>query len=424
MNFKYEESALITKSELNKTLLQLTKYTDYLNYVATFNSYDFNESSINLPFDNDMVSYLSFLKKNFVSSKLKYFIDVGIGGSNLGTKAVYDALLGYYEAIESDRYPKMYFGDTNNSVYMYKLRKLLAKVKDPEEVLINVVTKSGKTTETIANMEVLLNRMPQFRKRLVITTEFNSDLWNVGQDQKLPCLPIPKMIGGRYSVFTAVGLFPLYAIGINIFDMLVGAMEMRNICLTKDLSKNPAAISAALLYLNYQNGKNINDTFVFEPELESLGKWYRQLMSESLGKDKKGITPTVSVGSADLHSMGQLYLGGPRDKFFTFVHSKNSRYQTKVPKSVPGPLVLEEVLGKSQDEIINAILQGVKIAYHKNQIPFTEILLENVSEKSIGKYFQFKMIEIMYLAKLLGVNAFNQPNVESFKKETIEILKS
>lgn len=422
MLFSYKNTAHINKKDILATAKSLESYINHLRGVAGWNNYQFYESSINLPLDEALLTYVMRLKKTLVTPKLKYIIDIGIGGSNLGTKAIYDAIYGYFDIIEGSRHPKIIFADTNDSEYLHKLQKFLQTIEDPEEVILNAVSKSGTTTEAIANLEILLSKAKNFKHRLVVTTNFDSELWQQSLEQDVNVLPIPEKVGGRYSVFSSVGLFPLACAGLDIVNLLDGAMDMRLKCLNPDVLQNPAVLSATALFLNYKNGKVINDNFYFHPELESLGKWYRQLMGESIGKDGVGITPTVSIGSTDLHSMGQLYLGGPKDKFFTFVSSLGHAKAVKIPTNSPFPLTLTEIKGKTTEEIMNAIYEGVKVAYEKHDLPYVEIQLQNIDERSIGKYMMLKMIEMMLLGKLLGVNAFDQPNVESYKVETRKIL--
>jgi len=204
---------------------------------------------------------------------------------------------------------------------------------------------------------------------------------------------------------------------------------MRSYCLKTEVEHNPAIQSAAVLANAMRDGKTINDNFVFNSELESLGKWYRQLMGESVGKEndlggKKvntGLTPTVSVGSTDLHSVGQLYLGGPLDKITTFIYSTDTSRALNVPTERTFPAVVEMINGVSTSDIMNAILGGVKIAYNKKQIPFMEVQFEEITPYELGAFMQFKM---MYLGKLLNVNPFDQPNVESYKIETKQLLET
>ncbi len=423
MLFKYEQTAQVNKDEISNHAAFLQQYIDRLTKIAEADNYMYEESSINLPFDEKILEKIYKLKAKYTKGNLKYIIDIGIGGSNLGTKAIYDALYGHYDLIEPTRYPKMIFVDTNDPAFLTKLAKFLKNnVNDHEEVLVNAISKSGKTTETVENLEIVMGSVPYTKNRTVITTEYNSDLWKTAKNMNLDLLPIPNKVGGRFSVFSSVGIFPLACLGIDIPQLLQGAMEARSVCLNKNIFKNPAALSAILLFSNYTKGKLINDSFFFNPELESLGKWYRQLMGESIGKNGKGITPTVSIGSTDLHSMGQLYLGGIKDKFFTFISSDISKSDISIPKDALLE-ILVEAENNSAVEIMRAILEGVKIAYTKNGLPFMEMVLDDISLKSLGQFMQLKMIEIMFLGQLMGVNAFDQPNVESYKEETRKLLQ-
>lgn len=427
MKLNYQNSCLISADEINKTGTKLTDYIQHLKQVLASKNYVAPESSMNLPFDEKILQQVKKLVSDKVTSKLKYIIDIGIGGSSLGTKAVYDALYGYFDLIEPNRFPKIIFVDTTDPEFLEKTVKFLANITDPQEILINLISKSGTNTEPVVNGQLILDRLKLIDPnlaRLVITTDEGSKMWTLAEQKNISKLGMPKQVGGRYSVFSAVGLFPLMACGISIDQLIAGARLAVQQCSNEITQQNPAVISAIILYLQSQKGKNINDNFIFHPELESLGKWYRQLMAESTGKDNAAVlTPTVSIGSTDLHSMVQLYLGGPKDKITTFIYTNKS---TSI--SLPQTSILYDLVpgtsGKSVKEIMNAIFEGTKIAYQKKELPFIEVILDDISEKSLGEFLQFKMIEMMYLGKLLNINTFDQPNVEDYKAETRSILNS
>ena len=434
MRFIHKNSKVPEKI-LKKHSIKISVYFEQLQEVMDRNSYDYLESSINCPFDVHTLTKVINMAEKKNNAKLKYIIVIGIGGSNLSTKTIYDAMFGHFDILEENRKPKMIFLDTNNPVFIQKLGKLIENTKDKNNILINAISKSGGTTETIANFEIIskifLKRFPKALDRFVITTDYQSELWLEAQKKGIETLAIPQKVGGRFSVFSSVGLFPLALLGIDIQQMLTGAKLMRSRCTHYDTAKNPALQSAIILYEHYKKGIEINDTFVFNPELESLGKWYRQLLAESIGKEKNnqkkivnaGILPTVSVGSTDLHSVGQLYLGGPKDKTTTFVELKKNWTDVAIPKKRMFPTLAENITGKSVVEVMKAIMNGTKIAYKKRGLPFCEVILDEISPKSFGEFMQFKMIEIMFLAKLMDLNAFNQPNVESYKIETKKLLK-
>ncbi len=422
MEFLFEDTSQTTKEDLTSYFNELKDYLEHLIKVSKEPEYKYPESSINLPFDEKVLQKIVELKTEMVTPELKYILDIGIGGSNLGTKAIYDALYGYYDLLEPNRYPKMFFADTNDPKLLFKLQQFLnSSITKPEELLINAISKSGSTTETIVNLEIVLEKISYAKERLVVTTEQDSTLWKTAKKLDIRCIPIPEVVGGRFSVFSGVGLFPLAAAGVDIPKLLKGAMEARKHSLNDNYTKNWAFISAVASYSNYVKGKLIQDCFLFAPELESLGKWYRQLLGESLGKDGKGLTPTVSIGPTDLHSMGQLYAGGIKDKFFNLVSVEDYGVDVQVPRH-PSLDTLTNIKEKTAGDVIDAILESVKITFQNRNIPFTHTKLEALNETSLAGFMQTKMIEVMFLGKLMQVDTFNQPDVEEYKKETRRIL--
>lgn len=426
----YHNNSLVSKKELEKTLKKLVPEIKALNKAAKA-GYGDDRASINLPTDKKA---LSDVKRAIIEKqKLRpeYLIVAGIGGSNLGTIAVQEAVLGrYYNHLNPKT--KILYVDTVDSDMMDSVIKIIEPVlKKGKNVILNGVSKSGGTTETIANFEILQNIIKKYKKDhsryVVVTTDKDSRFWNFAKEKGFAALEIPKKVGGRYSVFSPVGLFPLGMIGINLDRLVAGAADVREKCLKKD---NLAAISASLLYLNNKEARTISDMFLFSTDFESIGKWYRQLMGESIGKEynkKKrkvnvGITPTVSIGSTDLHSMAQLYLGGPFDKYTTFVRVEKNNSDIKIPNNKEYSRLVDKIQARPLKQLMEAILIGTQIAFRKNKRAYCEIVLRDKTEFSIGQLLQFKMIEIMFLGSLLDVNPFDQPNVESYKVETKRLL--
>lgn len=425
-------------SALDKQLAPMRqKLDDYMNklrQIVFTGGYDYDEASINLPVDDAMLAEVQQLASQMVSPELRYHIVVGIGGSNLGTKAIYDALPGYDDLLEPTQYPKLIFAETVDADWLQAITKMIGALDSPAQILVSVISKSGSTTETIANFEIIMQALTtQFgdtaKQRIVAITDKDSALWQSAVMQNMAVLAIPKKVGGRYSVMSAVGLFPLETVGVDIVELQQGALEMRDKCL-ENAQQCMAPISACLLEFYRQQGKTINDNFIFSPRLESVGKWYRQLIGESVGKEKSlggqvvniGITPTVSLGSTDLHSVGQLYLGGPKDKFTTFI-SVDSAPEIAVPQNRTMPNITPMINQKTAHLITHAILDGVMAAYQNANLPYVHLVLDDVTERDLGAFLQFKMIEIMCLAQLMNVNAFDQPNVELYKLETKSILE-
>jgi glucose-6-phosphate isomerase len=391
-------------------------------------------ASINLLDDKNMLRNVKQVIADDSQLNPECLIVVGIGGSNLGTIAVQEAVLGkLYNQLTAST--KVLYADTVDADYIDNIIALAKSALEKNgNILLDVISKSGTTTETIANAQVLMDLMRAHKKdyeRYVnVTSDKDSKLWNLALREGFKLLEIPGKVGGRYSVFSPVGLLPLGLLGVNIEDLLDGARSMRDICINMNVEENPAAMSAVIQYLHYKSGKNVFDLFLFANDFESLGKWYRQLMAESLGKEfnrkgekvNVGMTPTVSIGSTDLHSMAQLYLGGPYDKLTTFVKVKESRACVDVPIIEGYSELVSGIQGTSLSDIMKAILEGTEEAFRIAKRPFTEITMPNKSEYSVGQLMQFKMMETIYLARLLEVNPFDQPNVESYKKETRRIL--
>ena len=428
MKFLYNKTSQIPQKSILATAQRLKKYTAELRDITHADVYEKDESSILVPHDSSHLHAVEQVLEAKFEKRLKYVLVIGIGGSNLGTKAIYDGLYGYFDVVLGDAFPKMLFMDTTNPSLADAIGDVLdAKVSHRKEILINIVSKSGSTTETVANAEFVLSELQKKHKkilqRVVITTDKGSVLDGIAQEKGIHTLHLPDKVGGRFAVFTAVGLFPLAAVGINIRELLAGAKGMRDFCLDEDPKKNPAALSAATLYELSKKKKIVNDNFIFNAELESLGKWYRQLMAESIGKNGKGMIPTVSIGSTDLHSMAQLYFDGPKSVCTTFIHADSTIEYPKVSQDRVFESVAPALTGKTFVDIIRAIRIGVKKTYLKQKLPYTEVILNNVSEKSLGEFMQFKMMEIMFLGKLMRINPFDQPSVELYKAETKKLLQ-
>ncbi|MBY0538000.1 hypothetical protein K2P47_01225 [Patescibacteria group bacterium] len=431
MKFSLDNCKSVNQNLLPVQGVLLAPYIETLKAALEMGQYIVPESSINLPSDTKALEEVEAMVTKKVSSDLRYIFVIGIGGSNLGTKAIYDAL---QTERHNDR--ELVFIDTVSAVQLQKTKTIISELSKPDELLLISISKSGGTTETLANTEILTELGfekwgSEIKSRLVVITDKDSEFEKSAIARGVDVLTMPKVVGGRFSVFTAVGLFPLSALGVSVADMLEGATSIRTSCLNLDINFNPAAQSALVAYQAYQHGQIVHDTFVFNPELESLGKWYRQLLGESIGKavagegdtGRVGIVPTVSVGSTDLHSVGQLYLGGPARTLTTFMISTTDECTFVTPTERLFETLAPMATGKSTKQIMDAILNGTKTAYNKASLPFMEITFDGITPHELGAFMQFKMIEMMYLGRLFGVDAFNQPAVELYKVETKKLLE-
>ena len=422
-------NSLVSKAQMDAGWKKLQKQ---VQAVRNHRNLKDEHASLLMPDDTTTAEAVRRVAKDI--GPVQLLIVVGIGGSNLGTWAVQEAILGkLYNT--TDPTPKILYCDTVDADSVSSIQENMeAHLKQGNNVLLSVVSKSGSTTETIANFEVLLQTLQKYRKDykkwVVVTTDHGSNLWNLAMDEDFHKLAIPALVGGRYSVFSACGIFPLAMLGLDIAQLRNGAADMRKQCSSTSLKENIAAQSAIIQYTHYRKGMNVSNLFLFSNDLEMVGKWYRQLMGESIGKEKDldgnivhtGITPIVSIGSTDLHSMAQLYYGGPDDKFTNIIYSFKGDINL-VPREMKMPGLVEDIGGKSFEGITTAIVGGVKAAYELKQRPYIEIDMEGITPYELGYYLQFRMIEMMYLAKLMNVNAFNQPAVEGYKEATRKLLK-
>ncbi len=359
---------------------------------------------------------------------------VGIGGSNMGTLALAQALLGSFFN-ERDPVMRLYCADTIDSEYTGALLTIVEEeLKKGGTVLLCIITKSGTTTETVINgslfLELLKKYRPlEYRDHVVLITDAGSPLASVAPTQGYTLLEIPALVGGRFSVFSAVSLFPLGLLGIDTDEVCQGASAMLEICLNEDLQRNEAARTALTLFAHYHHGYDIHDLFPFSPDLVMLAQWYKQLIGESLGKKydrhgrlvEVGIAPTVSVGTVDLHSVVQLYLAGPRTRITTFIIQEGEHKILQVPDNEYSA-VIPGLPGKSVTVVKEAIFKGVLEAYKQERRPFMVVDLANNPGHNIGAFMMMKMVETLFLGRLFGIDPFDQPAVELYKEETRRLL--
>lgn len=410
------------------------EYTATMRRAMSDSSYALPEASLRLPFDEALLKKSQTLATKLAGPKLSYILDIGIGGSNLGTKALYEATAGTMDA-HTPFAPKMLFADTCSPELLADLTEILVnEVDHKEEIIIVIASKSGTTTETIVNASVLVSALEQklgsLADRIVCITDEKSPLWITGEKQKYHLLPIPKMVGGRFSVFSPAGLFPLLCAGVEAEALFRGAQTAVYNSIERGVESD--AFKAAQDIISWHNaGAVVFDFFVFHPELESVGKWYRQLFAESIGKavttdgapTTHRMVPTVSIGSTDLHSVEQMHLAQPHisARFLVRAHAPHWEHQFLATDSVFAPLV-PGVEHRAPCEILDAIYKGVVETYQSRGISFGEISLPDLDPESLGALLQFMMCTTMHLANLLHINAFDQPNVEAYKEATRKIL--
>ncbi len=378
-------------------------------------SYQDPRCSVALANDADLFHQSITLASNYPDVEL--LVIVGIGGSNLGTQALLKARYG-----EAYRQNTLFLDTVDPDDTADALRVLENALSARKRVLVNIISKSGGTAETLANAKLVIGLLEKHEQPLetcvVATTDAGSALDAFAQSHNIPTLNIPKRVGGRFSVFSPVGVFPLAVLGVDVQGLLTGAKQALNDTLE---GTDHAAALAVAQYEHALNKKNIVDFFVFAKRLDSIGAWYRQLLAESIGKNENvGITPTTSIGSTDLHSVAQLHFAGPKDKFFLLI-TLTDRTPVSSQESVLDE-VSPAIQGVSHNTLYDAIYQGTKQAFINEQLPFAEITLTNANEQELGYLLQTLMLQVMYLGALFDVNPFDQPAVELYKKETRDVL--
>lgn len=390
---------------MRRLMKRALTYRETLRVYAKNGPYDAGEAALRLPGDPAHLRAVERVLARLTRRPLKAVVLVGIGGSSLGTRAVYDALLGAYDTLTPHRLPKLVVLESVESKDLAAAASFLrATCRRSDDLLVNVITKSGTNTEPLANWKLLHTLLAKtyhdLNRRVVVTTDEHSPLARDARTRGIETLSLPSCVSGRFSVFSPVGLLPLAAVGIDVRALLRGARDELRCQLSPSLSSDHALASAAFLLLQRTHGNALHDTFLFHRALESLGKWYRQLLAESIGKNPEAaITPTLSIGSTDLHSIAQLNFARGRGMSTTFVSCKTSH------------------------DVMHTILRGTEAAYRKAGLPFTQMTFDRITPDEIGRFLQFKMLEVMYLGHLSRVNTFNQPHVEAYKQEVRRLIK-
>ncbi len=415
MHISYFDDARMTESLMKRKERELTAYRTKIKEAEASFDLTIPEASLYYAKDSELHEVLALAAKK--ASKLKYVVLVGIGGSSLGTEAVHAVLAGK---------TKLLVLDTVSVSRLHEVKTELAACKKATQVAVCVVSKSGGTVETLANAAIILDDLEArfgaaVREQVYFIGNAGTDFMKYGKKYGATCVPMPGIIGGRYSVATAVGLVPLALLGHDVDEFISGYLDVMSPTLESVVAESAArlAIYNSLKFPHY-------NFFAFESRLEKLGQWYRQLFAESLGKEtdvtgKKvahAMVPAIAT-PVELHSVGQLYMSGVPAVYTDFVSFDDESLDVMIPKKTK---LAKELKGYSLQEVATALYGGVIAAYQERQLPYRATVFEENLAYSIGQFMAMRLREVMYTAHLLKLNAFDQPNVELYKEKTREIL--
>ena len=416
IDFRYTKG-LYTKEEKDKALTDILEAkkvldsksgegNDYLGWLSLPSDYNKDE------FENILNTAEKIKKESQV------LLVLGIGGSYLGAKSAIELLRPYYD----DNNIEIYFvGNSMSSSYIYEVYNRIQN----KDFSINIISKSGSTTETSVSTRLFLDLLTKKYKdkayeRVYATTDLDKGiLHDLCVLKNIPMFQIRDDIGGRYSVLTAVGLLPMAVAGIDIKKVMDGALCAMNEC--KNLDSNSLKY-ATLRYMMYKKGYKIEILSAFEPKVRGFIEWYKQLFAESEGKGHKGMFPTGAIFTTDLHSIGQMIQDGERNIIETIIKISKPMYEINVPGMEGNLDKLDFLKGMKISEINNKALIATALAHYEGGVPTSIIEIDELNEFNYGYMVYFFMYACGLSAYAIGVNPFNQPGVESYKKNMFALL--
>lgn len=385
---------------------------------------------IDLPVDYDKEEFDRIKKAaDKIKNDSEVLLVIGIGGSYLGARAAIEFLRhSFYNIIPKEvrKTPEIYFvGNSISSTYI----KHLIDVIGDRDFSINMISKSGTTTEPAIAFRVFKEILEkkygkaEAAKRIYATTDkARGSLKNLATEEGYESFVVPDDIGGRFSVLTAVGLLPIAVSGADIDKLMEGAQDARERALTSPFEENDALQYAAIRNILLRKGKQIEVLANYEPSVHYISEWWKQLYGESEGKDQKGIFPASVDLTTDLHSMGQFIQDGSRNMFETVINIETSRETITIGEEPVDLDGLNYLAGKTVDFVNKSAMNGTILAHTDGDVPNTVVNVPEVNEFYLGQLFYFFEFACGVSGYTLGVNPFNQPGVESYKKNMFALL--
>ncbi len=385
---------------------------------------------IDLPVDYDKEEFTRIQKAaERITSDSDVLVVIGIGGSYLGARAAIEFLRhGFYNNLpkEMRKTPEIYYA--GNSISGTYLKGLVDVIGD-RDFSVNIISKSGTTTEPAIAFRVFKGLLEKkygkegAAKRIYATTDkARGALKNLATEEGYETFVVPDDVGGRFSVLTAVGLLPIAVSGADITKLMEGAAEGRRLALESGFAENHALKNAAVRNILLRKGKAVEVLANYEPSLHYVSEWWKQLYGESEGKDQKGIFPASVDLTTDLHSMGQFIQDGARIMFETVLNVEDSRERIVIEEEPVDLDGLNYLAGKDMDFVNKSAMNGTILAHTDGNVPNLMITIPTQDEYHLGQLFYFFEFAVGVSGYLLGVNPFNQPGVESYKKNMFALL--
>lgn len=440
LNYRNVNSAIIGEENGLNLEQKFFEYKDAIRNIIT----DLNQRKdkpgqwlqwMNLGYSEETVWYAKEFA-SMVENRFENILVLGIGGSALGGLAVTEALLKpYWNLLTKEQrngFPRIFFLDNIDPDYMNGLLGIL----DLKKTLVNVITKSGSTAETMSQYMIIKDLLEKelgddYRKNIIVTTDQKVGVLRQLADQEgYKTFVVPDDVGGRFSVFSAVGLVPFALVGLDIDKMISGIKDMDLALKNTDIFENIAAQGALINYLmDTQKGKNISVMMPYSSRLKYVSDWYVQLWAESLGKEinnngekvNVGPTPIKALGATDQHSQIQLYNEGPNNKLITFIRVENFDTTLEIP-NIFEYTGIGYLGGKTINDLINAEADSTRVALADYNRPTMTIILERVDEYNVAQLLYMLEVQTAIAGELYNINTFNQPGVEQAKNYTYALM--
>ena len=429
VTFDYSKAAPFIKDHEVDSMKKLAEDAKELLVSKTGAGNDFL-GWIDLPVDYDKDEFARIKKAAAkIQSDSEVLLVIGIGGSYLGARAAIEFLRhSFYNVVSKEirKTPDIYF--VGNSISSTYIRHLMDVIGD-RDFSINMISKSGTTTEPAIAFRVFKEMMEkkygkeEAARRIYATTDrVKGSLKHLATEEGYETFVVPDDIGGRFSVLTAVGLLPIAVSGADIDKLMEGARAGRETALNAPFEENDSLKYAAIRNILLRKGKEIEILANYEPSVHYVSEWWKQLYGESEGKDQKGIFPASVDLTTDLHSMGQFIQDGSRNMFETVINIETSREELVLQEEPVDLDGLNYLAGKSVDFVNKSAMNGTILAHTDGQVPNLMVKVPEVNEFYLGELFYFFEFACGVSGYLLGVNPFNQPGVESYKKNMFALL--